>query len=64
MKATYEFEIGDVVMLKSGGPFMTIDSIVDNIAHCVYFGDTPCGYTPDVYEGDFLTNTLIYMVED
>lgn len=44
MKANYELETGDVVMLMSGGPDMTIISVKDNVAHCGYFEDTMYGY--------------------
>lgn len=32
-----EFNPGDVVQLKSGGPSMTIESVNDGIALCVWF---------------------------
>ena len=61
MKATYEFEIGDVVMLKSGGPFMTITSISDGIANCLYFTNDNdaelCGY-------EFPTTSLVFLNDD
>jgi uncharacterized protein YodC (DUF2158 family) len=28
---------GDVVKLKSGGPFMTVNSVVDNDVQCIWF---------------------------
>ncbi len=31
------FKIGDEVMLKSGGPVMTVHSITNGIVKCVYF---------------------------
>lgn len=34
---THEFEAGDVVELKSGGPRMTIGSIADGQALCSWF---------------------------
>jgi uncharacterized protein YodC (DUF2158 family) len=30
------FQVGDVVQLKSGGPQMTIDEIADGSAHCTW----------------------------
>jgi uncharacterized protein YodC (DUF2158 family) len=37
--AKSEFQIGDVVSLKSGGPKMTVDEIRGNQAHCTWFMD-------------------------
>ena len=31
------FDVGDVVVLKSGGPRMTIGRIRDEVADCIYF---------------------------
>ena len=31
------FEIGDVVTLKSGGPSMTIDGVMENGVRCIWF---------------------------
>jgi uncharacterized protein YodC (DUF2158 family) len=39
MKTTYEFEVGDVVTLKSGGPKMTVAAGADEIGEirCTWF---------------------------
>lgn len=44
MKANYELETGDVVLLMSGGPDMTVLSVKDGVAHCGYFEDNINGY--------------------
>lgn len=35
--ANPEFKAGDIVKAKSGGPIMTIESVIDDIAICVWF---------------------------
>lgn len=36
-------EIGDVVMLKSGGPRMTVSELGFNVVECTWFNkSTPC----------------------
>ena len=35
-----EFEPGQIVMLKSGGPAMTVVSVGDNGVECVWIGDS------------------------
>jgi uncharacterized protein YodC (DUF2158 family) len=32
-----QFNVGDVVQLKSGGPAMTIQSITEGMAFCIWF---------------------------
>jgi uncharacterized protein YodC (DUF2158 family) len=33
-----EFDVGDVVVLRSGGPLMTVDApLVDNMVRCIFF---------------------------
>lgn len=32
-----DIQIGSVVMLKSGGPFMTVVSVWNDVADCAYF---------------------------
>jgi len=39
MKTEVKFEIGDVVMLKSGGPSMTVSAIQEDIVRCAWFKD-------------------------
>ncbi|MCD2181050.1 YodC family protein [Rhizobium sp. GN54] len=34
-----KFSVGDVVVLKSGGPPMTIRHIEDDVAYCEWFHD-------------------------
>jgi uncharacterized protein YodC (DUF2158 family) len=31
------FNVGDVVRLKSGGPAMTVKTVMDNLVVCVWF---------------------------
>ena len=45
--------VGDEVQLKSGGPIMTIESIKDLWATCVWFDKN------DIKSGDFQLKTLI-----
>ncbi len=33
------FKVGDVVILKSGGPDMTISTVSDDGVHCIWFKD-------------------------
>lgn len=33
------FKIGDIVLLKSGGPIMTVQSIKDETIYCTWFDD-------------------------
>lgn len=35
-----ELKHGDIVILKSGGPQMTLDQCASGVAKCVYFRDT------------------------
>jgi uncharacterized protein YodC (DUF2158 family) len=37
MEGMMEFAIGDVVQLKSGGPRMTVEEIVDRCVTCSWF---------------------------
>ena len=54
-----EFKVGDVVMLKSGGPKMTISSIDSNTSkiRCVWFITSSIVYIGEgeqtIYEGPF-----------
>lgn len=37
-----QFSPGDRVRLKSGGPVMTVESVVDGLVHCLWFdGKSP-----------------------
>ncbi len=51
---TKMFKAGDVVILKSGGPNMTVVSISEDgsIVYCTWMSDD------DVYEGDFIPATI------
>ena len=37
-KGNTEFKVGDVVQLKSGGPWMTVEDVKGENIHCVWFG--------------------------
>lgn len=52
---TEMFKTGDVVILKSGGPNMTVVSISEDgsIVYCTWMSDDD-----DVYEGDFIPATI------
>lgn len=42
MRQEIVYEPGDLVMLKSGGPFMTVEAVTgdnDNHVHCLYFDE-------------------------
>jgi uncharacterized protein YodC (DUF2158 family) len=49
-----ELATGDVVSLKSGGIIMTVMSVSDNSARCVWFDEN----TSDVHEWTFLKDCL------
>jgi len=34
-----EIKVGDIVQLKSGGPFMTVNSTADGNVFCIWFSD-------------------------
>jgi uncharacterized protein YodC (DUF2158 family) len=40
MENTTEFEIGDLVELRSGSPTMTVSDVEINIVHCQYWNPT------------------------
>lgn len=48
-----QFKPGDVVKLKSGGPIMTIQSVNENSAYCVWFDGTK------IKERDFVLDVLV-----
>ncbi len=41
---TKPLAVGDVVQLKSGGPKMTVDRILDSGIHCVWFSEDNLPY--------------------
>jgi uncharacterized protein YodC (DUF2158 family) len=54
MKTKNTFNVGDVVILKSGGPLMTIGSISGNECYCIWFTNDERKY------GQFQSPTLMY----
>ena len=48
-----KFKIGDVVVLKSGGPQMVIVSIESDGYNCLWFDDIQC-----LHSGKFIEETL------
>lgn len=40
-KTSTSFQVGDVVVLKSGGPKMSVHISHSGQTHCVWFGDQP-----------------------
>ena len=58
MKCNCEYEVGDVVGLKSGGPPMTIDKIDGKNIHCVYFDDE------DLFLDASITTDMVYYIDD
>jgi len=59
-----DFEVGDVVVLKNGGPNMTIEKIgtrnstnAENVIHCVWFGNLQGD--EQLKDGKFVSETLI-----
>lgn len=53
-----EFEPGDIVMLKSGGPMMTVECVKDGEASCVYFPGDADDYGSEFIRGCFPSYTL------
>lgn len=49
---------GDVVMLKSGGPMLTVASIIGDLASCVWFSDEE-----DAYRFEELPTVALIAVE-
>ncbi|CAM3715131.1 DUF2158 domain-containing protein [Rouxiella silvae] len=49
---TVQFNVGDVVVLNSGGPKMTVVNIRGNVIHVVWFFDNT------VMNSEFLSDTL------
>jgi uncharacterized protein YodC (DUF2158 family) len=56
-----EFEPGDIVMLKSGGPMMTVGRTEDDEVYCIYF--TPTGidglYMADAHRDSFNKDAIV-----
>ncbi|MCE1237718.1 MAG: DUF2158 domain-containing protein [Hyphomicrobiales bacterium] len=52
------FAAGDVVMLKSGGPMLTVASIIGDLASCVWFSDEE-----DAYRFEELPTAVLIAVE-
>lgn len=52
------FAAGDVVTLKSGGPMMTVASVLGDLAACVWFSDEE-----DVFRFDDLPVAVLIAVE-
>jgi len=48
------FGIGDQVMLNSGGPYMTVDKIVNGQVSCIWFHEQE--YKFATFGGDLLTS--------
>ncbi len=43
------FKIGDLVVLNSGGPPMTVENILNDIIYCRYFdGNENCRFTINI----------------
>jgi uncharacterized protein YodC (DUF2158 family) len=40
-----EIKKGEIVRLKSGGPTMTVESTDGNFADCIWFDQSPTGWT-------------------
>ena len=58
-----DFKVGDVVVLKSGGPKMTIEKIAprnstnsENVIHCVWFSNVQGD--EQLKDGNFVPETL------
>jgi uncharacterized protein YodC (DUF2158 family) len=58
MAERLSFEAGDVVRLKSGGPRMTIMTIGEKTATCVWFGTNVCGQWTDLTAQGFDITSL------
>ncbi len=51
-------KVGDVIQLKSYGPKMTIDSLVNGIATCIWFNYNKTDGTWALCSGDFSEDTI------
>jgi Uncharacterized small protein (DUF2158). len=51
-------EIGDIVMLKSGGPMMTVERVKDDDCGCIYFPGDDGEYGPEPVRAPFPIVTL------
>ena len=52
-----KLKVGDVVVLKSGGPNMTVYSVKENDICCVWFNENDVGYSGP-YSNDFKYDQL------
>ena len=52
-----DWEIGDVVRLKSGGPPMTVEAIIDTVVGCVWNVDGT------IHRGAFMRVLLVKVTE-
>ena len=47
-----QWQTGDVVELKSGGPTMTVQAVISGVVHCCWFVET------DLKKGTFYPDSL------
>ena len=50
---------GDVVALKTGGPNMTVESVIDNAIRCIWFIPYPDGSWSGPNNGNFYLESLV-----
>jgi uncharacterized protein YodC (DUF2158 family) len=61
--ANSEITVGSIVMLKSGGPAMTVSKISNNWADCIWFPkNSQTDYGSDTKETSFTLNVLKVVV--
>jgi uncharacterized protein YodC (DUF2158 family) len=59
MDSDYIFDIGDVVNLLSGGPFMTISEVHGDFINCMWFNNNG-----DLQKGQFPVETVEFSVPE